>query len=150
MKIKTITALGLAAAFLIPASAMAQTFTSEAMRETQTTFGAPSAEGPSYYGSHSTGTSTATMADGTKVTGSWACIAMSQPPGIFAMHLICENTSESGNFTSVYGCNPLGKEGTAISCVGGMRGKSGDFEGKTGSSTILIKGADSKGTGQWH
>ena len=139
----------LAFTFGTVSAAQAQTFTVDSERKTQTTFGTASADARSYFGSHSTGKSKVTMADGTKVKGTWECVAMSQPPGIFTMHIICENTGSSGNYTTVMGCNPLGED-NGISCNGGMRGKSGDYEGRTGSVSFQIKDADATGTGQWH
>ena len=89
------------------------------------------------------------MADGTITKGKWECVSMSQPPGIFTVHVICENTSSDGNFTTVMGCNSLGED-KGMSCNGGMRGKSGDFVGKTGSVSFQLDGDSATGTGQWH
>lgn len=149
-KVTKIVAIGFIAALMIPASAMAQNFTYETNETDSTDIGAPNPDGPSYFGSHSTGTSTRTNADGTKVKGKFECIAMSQPPGIFKMHSICNMEEKDGNFSAVFGCNPMNEDGSEISCVGGMRGKTGTHEGKTGSMTFHGKDGSGKGTGNWH
>lgn len=149
MKIRKVATLGLAAALMLPAIATAQTFTVESERSMVTDFGTPPTSGPSYFGSHSTGKSKVTMADGTTIKGTWECISMSQPPGIFAMHVMCENKSKAGNFTTVMGCNPLPND-NGMTCNGGMRGKTGDYEGKTGAVNFHLTGGKANGTGLWH
>jgi hypothetical protein len=77
---------------------------------------------------------------------------MMQPPNanIFAVHVACDVTREATVYTVAAGCNFMNKERTETSCVGGLKGKAGEFKGLTGSITWHTKGGISKGTGQWH
>ena len=59
---------------------------------------------------------------------------MSQPPhdSIFMSHSACNVTAEDGNFSAIMGCNILDLESREASCVGGLYGETGAYEGRRG------------------
>ena len=142
-------ACGVAAAALC-GGALAQTFTFESTSEEPTTLGASTPEG-SVAGAYWTGAYTVTQADGTVSNSTFTCVSTSQPPrdSIFMVHGVCDGTGPEGDYTVYSGCNILNPEAGEMSCVGGLIGKSGDYEGRRGVLTIHSKGGASVGTGQW-
>ncbi len=131
--------------------AQAQTFTFDAVANTPTTVGTTGPDGVPVAGSYWTGTTNTSWADGKKSTETYACISTTQPPNnaIFHMHAICDASSPSGAYTSVWGCNFQDKERTMMGCVGGLYGKTGMYAGKGGGITYAGKVAGGSGTGQW-
>ena len=149
-KISTRWALAALAAIGVSGLVDAQTFTFESTTTDQTMLGMAPGTGPS--GQHWTSEVTTTFADGTTTTAATECVATSQPPNnsIFMMHGICEGAADGGTWTSVMGCNPIGEGSTAMGCVGGLYGKTGDFEGMNGAFTAHVNGGNSHGTGEWY
>lgn len=147
---RAISTIGLVLA-LAAGSAQAQTFTFSSAANTPTTVGTMGPDGVPIAGSHWTGTTTTTWADGKKTSDTYACISTTQPPNdaIFDMHAICDATGAAGDYTSVWGCNFQDKERTQIGCVGGLYGKTGMFAKKGGGITYMGKVAAGTGTGQW-
>jgi hypothetical protein len=133
-------------------SANAQTFNFESKSDAPVVVGGIGPDGGSYVGSYNTGNGVSTYADGSKLKSTSKCVSMMQPPNanIFAMHVACDVTREATIYTVAAGCNFMNKEKTETSCVGGLKGKAGKLEGRTGSITWHTKGGISKGTGQWH
>ena len=133
-------------------SANAQTFNFESKNDTPVVVGGIGADGGSYVGSYVTGSGVSTNADGSKLKPTSKCVSMMQPPNgnIFAVHVACDATRKAAVYSVAGGCNFMNKEKTEISCVGGLKGKAGELEGRTGSITWHTKGGISMGTGQWH
>ncbi len=139
-------------AFLMSSNAWAdETFTFTTTTEEPTTVGGPVPGGGAVGGAFWTATSEVTFADGRKSTNTSTCISMIQPPrdAIFMTHSVCDGTGPDGNFTVISGCNWLNEERTENSCVGGLIGRSGRYEGRRGSVTIHGKDNGASGTGQW-
>lgn len=149
-KLTTRWALAALATLGLSGLANAQTFTFESTTTDQTMLGMAPGAGPS--GQPWTADVTTTFADGSTASSSTECVATSQPPNnnIFAMHGVCEGRAESGSWTSIMGCNPLGEGSMAMGCVGGLYGKSGMFEGMRGAFTAHVSGGISHGTGEWY
>lgn len=149
-KITTRWALVALAAVGLSGLASAQTFTFESTTTDQTMLGMAPGAGPS--GQHWTADVVTTFADGSTATSSTECVATSQPPNnsIFAMHGICEGSADSGTWASIMGCNPMGGGSMSMGCVGGLYGKTGDFEGMQGAFTAHVSGGTSHGTGEWY
>ena len=141
----SIVAVGLMSA----ATASAQNFSFEAKRTDITRLGGVGPQGDLYTGAHWSGTYTATF-DGEKPQkGTFECAATAQPPSLFRLHTACTMTQEDGSFTSAWGCNPLNKDGSEMSCVGSLHGRSGRFENLRGGASNHVKGAVSDGVGQF-
>lgn len=138
------------AAAALCGAALAQTFTFESTSQEPMTLGASTPEG-SVAGAYWTGASTVTMADGSVNNSTFTCVSTSQPPrdSIFMVHGVCDGTGAEGDYTVYSGCNILDPAAGEMSCVGGLIGKSGDYEGRRGVLTIHTKGGASVGTGQW-
>ena len=86
---------------------------------------------------------------GEELANTFDCVAMSQPPGgTFMSNVVCEVTGLTGAYQVFAGCNVVGEE--EQSCVGGLVGVSGEYEGRRGSITWHAQGNASKGTGIWH
>jgi len=139
-----------AASAVLCGGAWAQTFTFVSTSEAPVTLGATTPEG-SVAGAYWTGASTATQADGTVNKSTFTCVSTSQPPrdSIFMVHGVCDGTGAEGDYTVYSGCNIMDADAGEMSCVGGLIGKSGEYEGRRGVLTIHSKGGDSVGTGQW-
>ena len=133
-------------------TAQAETFTYMSKTDNTTIVGGVGPDGGDYVGTYSTGSGTSTSSDGKVAKSTSTCVSMKQPANsnIFASHVACDVTSADFTFSVVYGCNPLNKEATEMSCVGGLTGKSGKYEGKYGSITFHGKGGVGSGTGQWY
>jgi hypothetical protein len=133
-------------------SANAQTFNFESKNDTPVVVGGIGPDAGSYIGTYVTGSGVSTYADGSKLKSKSKCVSMMQPPngGIFAVHVACDVTGEAAVFSVAAGCNFMNKEKTETSCVGGLKGKTGELKDRTGSITWHTKGGTSKGTGQWH
>ena len=96
------------------------------------------------------GSTTTTFADGSVAASTSTCVSMIQPPGgMFGMHGVCDGTGETGSYTAYMGCNPLNADGTETSCVGGLIGTGGDYEGRSGSFTMHVKDGAGSGAGLW-
>jgi len=133
-------------------SANAKTFNFETKSDSPVVVGGVGPDGGSYVGSYITSNGVTTNADGSKLKPTSKCVSMMQPPNgnIFAVHVACDVTRKGAVYTIAAGCNFMNKEKTETSCVGGLKGKAGELEGRTGSITWHTKGGISKGTGQWH
>lgn len=135
--------------------AMAQSFTHETTWEpVEAVGGLSSPNGTQYAGGSVKGTYVTTMDDGSVTKGTVRCVGLDQPDGgIFALHLSCTAKDDQGSYMLAYGCNYIGKPGpgTPLGCVGGMEGKGGPANGRTGAVTMNWYAASkSKGTGQWY
>jgi len=132
-------------------TAYAETFTFKSTNGDETQVGGTTPEGMNYGGSYWTGTGTSTNASGKKIKYSYKCISLAQPPrdAIFMLHGSCNVAAEDGNFSTVMGCNVLDAETREVSCVGGLNGETGAYEGRRGNYTNHAKEGKSKGTGQW-
>jgi hypothetical protein len=133
-------------------SANAQTFNFESKNDNSVVIGGIGPVGGNYVGSYNTGSGVTSNADGSKLKATTKCVSMMQPPNgnIFAVHIACDVTREGAVYGVAAGCNFMNKEKTETSCVGGLKGKAGELEGRTGSITWHTKGGISMGTGQWH
>lgn len=126
-------------------------FTFESTSNELTQIGGDGSKDNPYMGAHWTGTSVGKLANGQETSSSFSCVSMTQPPNnsIFMMHMVCDITQESGSYSAVMGCQPLSDDAPNFSCIGGLRGKTGVFEGRRGSITNHAMGPKSSGTGQW-
>ena len=133
-------------------SANAQTFHFESKNDTPVMVGGLGPDGGNYVGSYVTGSGVTTNADSSKLKATTKCVSMMQPPNgnIFAVHVACDVKREGAEYGIAAGCNFMNKEKTETSCVGGLKGKAGELEVRTGSITWHTKDGISKGTGQWH
>lgn len=151
-------ALSLAAgtALLVGGTAHAQTFVYEVTWEPVESIGGLTTGpgGRRYGGGVVEGTYTTTNEDGSTVTGTVKCVGMDQPDGgVFAIHLTCDYSDQSGGGSIVYGCNFQGEPGpnTPLGCIGGFEAKSGEFSGRAGNLTMdWYSASQSSGTGQWY
>ena len=142
--------LGATALLLASGAASAQTFSFTTTSDTPTAVGTSNGAvtvGAAYW----TGATETTMADGTVMSSTSTCVSMLQPAnsGLFASHGVCDGTGESGTYTAYMGCNPMNAEGTEMTCVGGLIGTGGDFEGRGGSFTMHVKDGAGTGAGLW-
>lgn len=139
-----------AASFALTA-ASAETFTFKSSNGDETVVGGVGADGVRFGGAYWTGSGVSTSQAGKKVKYTYKCVSMSQPPrdSIFMSHSACNVAAEDGNFSAVMGCNILNAETREASCVGGMYGETGAYEGRRGSMTNHGKDGKSSGTGQW-
>ena len=133
-------------------AANAQTFTFEGKGDEPTVVGGVGPKGDTYIGTYGTGNEVAINADGSKVKSTSKCVSMTQPPNanIFDAHVVCDVSGTDGTFSIVAGCNSTNAEAREMNCVGGMTGKTGELEGRSGTISWRAKGDVSKGTGQWH
>ncbi len=135
----------------MPATAMAQSFTFKSTSNAQNALGGNGQNGVPYSGGYWTGSSSGEMADGQKTNTTFKCVMMTQPPkdSLFEAHMLCDITAANGTYSATMGCmfvNPAKQE---VSCIGGLYGTSGAYEGRRGSITNHAKGSVSTGTGQW-
>jgi hypothetical protein len=147
---RAIACLGAAAAFLGVASAESFTTSGKAtMAPVQV--GGMSADGRPYGANYWTGSTDAVWASGKKTKSTDTCISMSQPPNdsVFMIHVMCEVKDENGTFDAIFGCSPLNRDATSLTCYGGLMGKTGAYQGKRGSMTSYGSAAGTKGSGQW-
>lgn len=102
-------------------------------------------------GNMQVGTSVVTMDDGSSRNENWTCIGTSQPPNakIFDMHFVCDIGSDAGTYSVSYGCQVLNPENETLGCVGGLRGKTGVYEGMGGATTWSGTNGTGMGTLQW-
>lgn len=131
--------------------ALAQTFTYSSVDSTTTAVGGPDFRGNVMMGTHTTGTSTVTWADGKKTTDKYTCIGTTQPSNdkIFDVHTVCDAGNADGTYTAVFGCQFLTKDGKATGCVGGLTGRTGKYAGMGGAITFSGAGGSGTGTGSW-
>lgn len=129
----------------------AQNFTYDSADATAMAVGGPDYRGNPVVGTHSTGTSTITWADGTKTVDKYTCIGTTQPVNdrIFDVHTICDGGNSEGTYSAVFGCQFLSKDLQAIGCLGGLTGRTGKYAGRGGTITFSGKGGKGSGTGTW-
>ncbi len=103
-----------------------------------------------YQGSYQEGTSVVTYSDGTTENEKWTCIGVSQPPNakVFDFHVVCEASGAGGSYSMIFGCNSINEDGLQ-GCVGGLTGKTGRYEGKSGATTWSGTRGTGMGTMQW-
>ena len=145
-------ALVAAALGLSATAAQAQTFTHTSNQTKAVSTGGVAPDGTPFGGLYQTGTQVITMADGKKVTETYTCIGMTQPPrnSIFQFSTICDATGPNGDTASVWGCNTVNRERNEVSCVGGVYGKSGSYAKRRGTVTWYGVNGSGSGTGQWN
>lgn len=147
---KTIAALvAFGMAFALPASAETFSFTSSG--EPTGGIEVPMPDGNNVTAGTSAGTTTWTWASGKSSTSTYVCHVMSQRPGeMFNVHGVCDS-SEDGKISSsvLFGCNYTNAEKTQSNCVGGLIGRGGQFEGKSGTISWHGSPEGSVGAGQW-
>ncbi|NNC35814.1 MAG: hypothetical protein HKO02_00035 [Hyphomonadaceae bacterium] len=134
-------------------AAHAETFTYKSIESSEPkVIGGVGQSGADYYASSWSGTTDVKNADGTSYKSSFTCMSMTQPPNsqIFATHVVCDMTSPRGNASMVFGCIPLNAEKTEMNCMGGMSGKSGTYQDRSGTITAHITPDGNSGTGQWN
>jgi hypothetical protein len=126
-------------------------FTFESTSEAPVSVGGISPTGARYGGNYLTGTSKAKYENGKMTTSKYTCISMTQPPtdAIFKVHMMCDVDEAGNTFTAVMGCQFLKADGSEMSCIGGMQGKTGAYKGRSGSMTNHSTGSKASGTGQW-
>ena len=131
--------------------ANAQTFAFEGTSSEPTRVGGIGPDHADYDASYWSGVTNVVVANGEKFKSAFTCISMEQPPSanIFDSHVACDSKSANGAFSGIFGCYPLNQEKTELSCVGGLSGKAGAYENRSGAMTIHVKGTVSKGVGQW-
>lgn len=142
----------LAAALSLSATAaQAQTFIFQATQTKAVNTGGQAPGGGAFAGAMTTGTQVVTTADGKKVTETYTCIGMTQPPrdSVFQFSTICDSTGPNGDASSVWGCNFVKPDSNEISCVGGLVGKTGSYAGRRGTVTFHGVNGNGPGTGQW-
>lgn len=139
--------IGVGTASIAHAGTSTYTTTGGAM----TRVGTETPDGGMFGGSLQVGTSVQTMADGSKSDESWTCIGVSQPPHdkIFDQHVACDVTSAAGDYSIIFGCDNISKDGKQ-GCVGGLYGKTGAYKGKGGATTWAGKDGTGVGTAQWN
>ena len=109
-------------------------------------------DGRPFGASHWEGEAVITWANGQKVDQTYSCIGMTQTPGasMFHIHIMCDHSDDKGAHASAWGCNYADEAREKMSCVGGLAGKTGDYEGKFGNATFAGGGGEGAGTGQWN
>lgn len=102
-------------------------------------------------GSTYSGTSTNMWADGKKTQSSYTCVSTGNAPHdhVFQTTTVCDVKAAEGNYTSVWGCNAMEPEKKMMGCVGGLRGQTGAYAGRSGGATFAGDAAGGHGTGQW-
>jgi len=150
--IKSILTAAVILPFLAATTAHAQNFTYESSANDPLIVGGIGPSGNDYLGAYWTSENTTQLDDGTTRKSNSVCVSMRQPPNnqIFDSHIACEVTVSDGTFSAVFGCTLLDAKTNEMSCVGGLRGKSGAYKGKMGTITNYVKNGSSKGTGQWY
>jgi hypothetical protein len=144
-----------AAACGVSTPVMAQSFTFDMTWEpVEAVGGISSPEGPRGGGGTVKGTYIAKLDNGTATNGTVNCVGLDQPDNsMFAIHLSCNSKDTQGSYTSIWGCNYLGKRGpeTPLGCVGTIEIKGGEANGQRGVMTMhWYSDAKAKGTGQWY
>lgn len=143
----------LASLALSAASFAADTFTTSSTSEVTSAISLSMGDGSTVAAVSNKGSSKAAYADGSKTTSTFVCQAQTRPPHEnFRTVGLCDVTDSSGDtFGILFGCNPTNQEETESNCWGGMVGKTGAYEGRSG--TITWHGAEdgkSNGSGQWN
>jgi hypothetical protein len=148
---KTTLILSTLAIVLSAGTAYAEGFTYVSTATTTKTVGGIGPTGTDYMGGYAEGTSKVVREDGTKLKASYVCVSTGQPGNskIFDVHMACDITAEDGTFSMVAGCQIMNEDGGEMSCVGGMQGKTGAYEGRSGNLSQHAKDGTSKGSGQW-
>jgi hypothetical protein len=155
---KTTAMAAIAAIALLGQSAFAQTSPSGDMTFTFTStsnplnnIGGDGKNGVPYSGSSWTGSTTGMMADGRKLSSTFSCVMMSQPPNdtLFQTHALCDIKSADGTYSVAMGCELLNPATMEASCIGALYGTGGAYAGKRGSVTNHVKSGVAHGTGQW-
>ncbi|MEP0190498.1 MAG: hypothetical protein ABJP70_07745 [Erythrobacter sp.] len=145
-----VTALTGASSALAQPSADTFTFTSQA--SSNVTVGSDGTGLNPYSGSYLTGTSETAFANGTNTAGNYTCVSMTQPPtdSLFDAHMLCDVTDSQGSYSVTFGCTIIDAATVNWSCIGGLYGKSGAYEGRRGTLTNHTVGDAATGTGQWY
>ena len=117
-----------------------------------TVLGGNASVGNDYTGMYFNGTHQTSFADGQKRSGTFTCVAMTQPPNVklFDMHMLCDATDSKGKYSVVLGCTTIDTATQHNSCIGGLYGKSGAYAGRRGRLTNYQLGEGATGTGQWY
>lgn len=97
------------------------------------------------------GTSWTTWSDGKKTTSTFTCVSTSNAPNdhIFATTTVCDAKGAEGNFTMIWGCNPMDKDMKSMGCAGAFEGQTGMYAGRRGGGTFMGDMNGGWGTGQW-
>ncbi|MGK0375777.1 MAG: hypothetical protein ACJA2E_002262 [Arenicella sp.] len=152
---KVLSAMALVAMLWLAVSsaAMAQSFTFESTGDPLNSLGGDGKNGVPYTGWQWTGSTVSVTEDGTKTKRTYSCVMMSQPPNdsLFQTHMLCDIKALNGTYSTTMGCTIIDPKTFETSCIGGLYGTGGAYEGRRGSLTSYLKsaGAKSKGTGQW-
>lgn len=152
LKSGLVSALALGCAMTIGSAAVAESFTFTSTGEVTGGIAVPMADGSEVTAGTSAGTTKWKWVSGGKMTTTYACHTMSQRPGsMFDLHGVCD-ISEGDTVTSsvLFGCNFLDAEKTTSNCVGGLVGKAGDYEGKSGTISWNGSPTGSTGAGHWN
>ena len=137
-------------------SAMAQpaadTFTFTSQSNNEVNVGNDGTGSVPYFGGYFVGTSQTALADGTNIAGNYTCVSMSQPPTdkLFDVHMLCDVTDSQGSYSATFGCTIIDAATNNWSCIGGLSGESGAYEGRFGTLTNHSIGNAATGTGQWY
>ena len=148
--IKSLCAAG--AALMLSTTAVAESFSFTSTGEGTGGVSIPMANGATAGAGSSAGTTNWTWASGKKSTSTYVCYSMTDRAGeLFALRGMCESTQDGEVVSSVmFGCNYLNEERTETNCVGGLIGRAGAFEGKTGTISWHGKDGTSNGAGHWN
>jgi hypothetical protein len=105
-----------------------------------------------YSGSYITGMTKATFANSSTKAAKFTCVSMIQPPNgkIFDLHMLCDATDSDGAYSATMGCTIIDAAAANFSCIGGLYGKSGAYNGRRGTLTNHAVGDTATGTGQWY
>lgn len=147
-----VAACALIAAGVAHAQPAADTFVFASKSSSRVLLGSDGTGPNPYSGAYLTGTTKATMADGSTRTANYTCISMTQPPSgkIFDLHMLCDATDSDGTYSAVMGCTIIDAATANFSCIGGLYGKTGAYKGRGGTLTNHAIGDSATGTGQWY
>ena len=148
----TVAAMAFAGATVAQAQPAADTFTFQSQTSNVVTVGSDGTGPNPFSGSYVTGTSEAAFANGTNIASNHTCVSMTQPPtdSLFDVHMFCDVTNSQGSYSATFGCTIIDVATVNLSCVGGLYGKSGAYEGRFGTITNHSVGGAATGTGQWY
>lgn len=147
-----IAAAALAGTTAAQAQPAAETFTFQTEASNQVGVGNDGTRSVPYFAGYVVGTSQTTFADGTKRAGNYTCVSMSQTPTdkLFDVHMLCDVTDSQGSYSAALGCTVIDAATTNWSCIGGLYGNTGAYEGRRGSVTNHSVAGAATGTGQWY
>lgn len=144
--------LALAGANVANAQPAADTFTFTSQSSNEVGVGNDGTGSVPYFGGYFVGTSQTALADGSKRAGNYTCVSMSQPTNdkLFDIHMLCDVTDSEGSYSATLGCTVIDAATTNWSCIGGLYGESGAYEGRFGTLTNHTVEDAASGTGQWY